>query len=169
MTKGIMTTLKHYVARDLYQHISYDEIKDGFSFYLYSNILLRVRTNFKLFNRIEIISNSELKTYLPNHISVSQKQNPINNGTYIYQIDVPKNNSIEDVIAEIGKAIEYQSEYIFITHTPKLTYGCCGLYLECSNERRCLQKDKDREYAKGCAYKTHLENGKIFYGQNKNI
>ena len=47
------------------------------------------------------------------------------------------------------------------------SYGCCHLYEECSNARRCLSKDKI--YATVCSYRKNLESNRIFYGKNKNI
>jgi len=47
------------------------------------------------------------------------------------------------------------------------SFGCCSRYNECSNEMKCLHPDI--KFAKGCIYKTHLENGRIFYGKNRNI
>lgn len=46
-------------------------------------------------------------------------------------------------------------------------FGCCSRYLECSDKRRCIQPD--RELARDCKYKRHLEEGRIFYGKNRNI
>ena len=45
-------------------------------------------------------------------------------------------------------------------------FGCCSRYMECSDERKCVHPD--RVFARDCAYKRNLENGKIFYGKNKN-
>lgn len=47
------------------------------------------------------------------------------------------------------------------------SFGCCARYKECSDEIKCLHPDI--KFAKGCIYKTHLENGRIFYGKNRNI
>lgn len=47
------------------------------------------------------------------------------------------------------------------------TYGCCHLYVECSNARKCLSKDK--MYATACSYRKNIMAGRFFYGKNKNI
>ena len=47
------------------------------------------------------------------------------------------------------------------------SYGCCHLYQQCSDAKRCVSKDK--MYATVCSYKRNLESGRIFYGKNKNI
>lgn len=47
------------------------------------------------------------------------------------------------------------------------SFGCCSLYEECSNSKKCLHEDI--LYSTACMYRKNLENGKIFYGKNKNI
>lgn len=47
------------------------------------------------------------------------------------------------------------------------SFGCCSHFIECSDHKSCVHKNK--LYAKGCLYRSHLDNGKIFYGKNKNI
>ena len=46
-------------------------------------------------------------------------------------------------------------------------FGCCNLYVECSDAKKCLHENK--MYARGCAYHHNLSAGKIFYGKNRNI
>ena len=47
------------------------------------------------------------------------------------------------------------------------SFGCCHLYNECSDARRCISKDK--MYATVCSYRKNLESGRIFYGKNATI
>lgn len=47
------------------------------------------------------------------------------------------------------------------------SFGCCGRYLQCSDERKCVNPDFLMSIA--CSYKRNLESGRIFYGKNKNI
>lgn len=51
-------------------------------------------------------------------------------------------------------------------YMPSERFGCCHLYEKCSDEKKCIAKDKF--HAKGCFYRENLENGRIFYGQNAN-
>lgn len=46
-------------------------------------------------------------------------------------------------------------------------FGCCGKYEKCSDALKCL--DPDPEYGKRCYYKQNLDQGKVFYGKNRNI
>lgn len=46
-------------------------------------------------------------------------------------------------------------------------FGCCNDFIRCSDALGCLHTD-NWDYI-GCAYRRNLENGRIFYGKNKNI
>lgn len=46
------------------------------------------------------------------------------------------------------------------------SFGCCSKYEQCSNDRRCVHENPF--YSLGCIYRSHLENGEIFYGSNRN-
>ncbi len=47
------------------------------------------------------------------------------------------------------------------------TFGCCHLFKECSDAKKCLHRDP--EHSKGCEYRKNIESGRIFYGINRNI
>ena len=46
-------------------------------------------------------------------------------------------------------------------------FGCCSRYEECSNAKKCIHPDP--KFALACWYRYNLLDGKIFYGENKNI
>ena len=46
-------------------------------------------------------------------------------------------------------------------------FGCCSRYEQCSDALQCI--NPDIMLAQACAYRKHLEAGKVFYGKNKNI
>ncbi|MCL2053507.1 MAG: hypothetical protein FWG90_03570 [Oscillospiraceae bacterium] len=50
---------------------------------------------------------------------------------------------------------------------PSEKIGCCGKYVECSDNTACLHDNNF--YARCCYYRKNLEAGLIFYGKNKNI
>ncbi len=73
--------------------------------------------------------------------------------------------SIDDVLA-LTKPLSI----VFILVLSELggeRFGCCARYVQCSDERKCI--NPDFLMALACAYKRHLEAGRIFYGKNKNI
>lgn len=45
------------------------------------------------------------------------------------------------------------------------SFGCCSLYIECSDAKQCLRDVNNSEYT-GCYYRKNLEAGRIFYGKN---
>ena len=46
-------------------------------------------------------------------------------------------------------------------------FGCCSRYLECSNATHCIHPNP--RFALQCIYFYNLRDGKIFYGDNRNI
>lgn len=46
-------------------------------------------------------------------------------------------------------------------------FGCCDKYLECSNAGKCIHPNK--LYASACTYRLRLLEGKIFYGEKRNV
>lgn len=46
-------------------------------------------------------------------------------------------------------------------------FGCCSRYEKCSDEKKCIHPDP--LIARGCAYRSNLEEGEIFYGKNRTI
>ena len=46
-------------------------------------------------------------------------------------------------------------------------FACCHLYEQCSDARQCIHPS--RLFGLACYYRRNLEQGKIFYGKNRNI
>lgn len=46
-------------------------------------------------------------------------------------------------------------------------FGCCSRYEACSDAKKCLHENK--LYARNCIYGSHLAEGRIFYGKNRNV
>lgn len=46
-------------------------------------------------------------------------------------------------------------------------FGCCNSFTACSDAKRCLYDDNP--YYRGCMYRKNLEDGRIFYGKNRNV
>lgn len=58
-------------------------------------------------------------------------------------------------------------EDIFLDALTFEPFGCCHKYVECSDAKKCLHDDLI--YATACMYRKNLEQGRIFYGKNRNI
>ncbi len=46
-------------------------------------------------------------------------------------------------------------------------FGCCHRYEQCSDAKRCIHPEALVSLA--CSYRRNLEQGRIFYGKNRNI
>lgn len=46
-------------------------------------------------------------------------------------------------------------------------FGCCSMFEKCSDEGKCVHENQ--LYSKACIYRNHLEQGRVFYGKNRNI
>lgn len=85
-----------------------------------------------------------------------------NGGSPCYEVTVPIKNSF--LLDYIMRIVDFNVK----TYTPKQSFGCCSKFNECSDALECVHENK--LYAAGCKYrKINLENGRIFYGKNRNI
>ncbi|MDD2370867.1 MAG: hypothetical protein PHQ32_02560 [Firmicutes bacterium] len=69
--------------------------------------------------------------------------------------------------SEITNNIIKIYDWYYLNILPADTFACCQLYMECSNEKSCLHKDKI--FRTRCIYKRNLEKNLIFFGKNMNI
>ncbi len=65
---------------------------------------------------------------------------------------------------EFYRYVEEALRYSVTSYMPTNLFACCSKYVECSNAKKCLHNDL--LYAKGCWYRSNLENDRIFYGKN---
>ena len=96
-----------------------------------------------------------------------QKQNP-NGEIEVKEVKKPA-NCICITFSTPSNSIEYLKEITFIfasEYIPSERFGCCHLYMSCSDAKRCIASDKF--HARGCFYRDNLEHGRIFYGKNAN-
>lgn len=133
-------------------------VNNSITFSAFKNILLKITyqksNKFIEIRKIDGVSIEELKNKFE---KVIYKEDELYIKIYIYN---------EDEIEKIGS--EIQKIYIFLcNNVPVDSFGCCSRFEECSDNLKCTNPDK--KMAKGCQYKNNLEQGKIFYGKNKNI
>ena len=97
------------------------------------------------------------------------------------EINVPSNATVKElksdlifkyVVFEEGMESLYdyiRSNVIYCVdnYEASNSFGCCSRFMECSDVKRCLHENK--LYSKGCSYRRNLDDGKIFYGVNRNI
>lgn len=68
---------------------------------------------------------------------------------------------------QLYECINSSMVYCIENYASSNSFSCCSKYLKCSDEKSCIHEN--RLYSKGCAYRRNLENGNIFYGNNKTI
>lgn len=156
------------------KYIKFEKVSDGYSVWICEPIDFKETS--RAFN-IKYKNTARTKRY---DVSISYKR--------IYNIDIPKDAELiikevkhkdenGDIYYEKKATVRFPltSENIFnylravfdlqlSKFEPSEKFGCCGKYLECSDAKECLYKDKF--YARACYYKSNLEAGRIFYGKN---
>ncbi len=136
-----------------YKNISIEHKKTYTNIYFFDSCYLRVKALRKT-NYISVykIFKKSLKQLEINSIKKSQNNNWIN----IYFDDLQEIHNLKDLIVEIYNYVYMKSS--------KDVFGCCHLYVECSDAKKCIHTD--RNFYRNCQYRTNLINGKIFYGKN---
>jgi DNA polymerase-3 subunit alpha (Gram-positive type) len=70
--------------------------------------------------------------------------------------------------SEVLDFVETNVRYVLKNYKSKASsFGCCSYYVECSNFGGCIHENM--LYSKACQYREHLENGRIFYGDNPTV
>lgn len=72
----------------------------------------------------------------------------------------------DHIVNRILDNIEVVFDRCYLEGTVEV-FGCCSRYVECSDNKGCVHPD--RRFAQGCMYKSNLEEGRIFYGVNRNM
>ena len=69
---------------------------------------------------------------------------------------------------ELVSYIKANTKYSLANYESKASsFGCCSMFNECSDAKKCVHENK--LYSKACMYRRHLDDGRIFYGKNRNI
>lgn len=125
---------------------------NDFSFMLSNSIFIKAM---KKNNINSLILRKSSRLFLENN-NILYKE--IKNSPWIvanYE-EFKEKNLLFDLFLDIYKSMP--AEYDF---------SCCSRYMECSNQKHCIHDDKS--IALKCSYRKKLENGIIFYGENRNV
>lgn len=96
---------------------------------------------------------------LPGNIRHEKKG--LSSGNFV-KVYFPKHHS--ELYTYIKNIICYRVKN-YISSAP--LFGCCNKFIECSDAKKCVHENK--LYSTACMYRMNLDNGKIFYGKNRNI
>lgn len=71
----------------------------------------------------------------------------------------------DDVFKYITQLVSIYNNLLAVTSGEQ--FGCCSRFMECSDAKKCIHSDA--LFAAACIYRRNLEDGKIFYGKNRNV
>lgn len=123
----------------------------GYSLLLDKNLFAKTNTDLTKIT----VKNSLVSTDIRGAIKQSPQKVPMNSTRIQFENTAYGIEFLKVIVREYSRA-----------YTPSERFGCCHLYIKCSDEKHCLAND--RFHAKGCFYRENLENGRIFYGKNAN-
>lgn len=171
MKEKIEDIIKSCVANDIIGRFSFDQNKKGYSATLFSNVLVNIDISLQTSNRIIFRGNEELKDLIPSAFNLFIKYDETGEKSLpVYTIEINKGDDLLiNSLIDLRSVIAKQQEWIFEQHPAEFSFGCCSHYQECSNAKRCTEYSKNRPFYKGCSYRKNLENGKIFFGDNRNV
>ena len=95
----------------------------------------------------------------------------------ILRVKSPIPGAVEDgkfdklSLHDLSEAVRYlpqmqEALQSILDRIPK-EFSCCSRYGECSDKRACTNPNRDQ--ALHCAYRKALRQGRIYYGENRNI
>ena len=138
-------------------------ISKGYSFKAYKNVWFRMMTSMKNVYRIEL--NNSHKLF--DNLCDKEEYTFTKTKDEFLRVDINKTEKDLFDLLEFVKSDLMRVYLHLCENEPVDGFGCCGDYERCSDEKRCVKTDV--KFAKGCAYRKNLLEGKIFYGKNRNI
>ena len=103
----------------------------------------------------------DLRDYLPcDAVLINQTKSDLSTGTV--RLRIP------DTSPNLVPYVKKHTDYCIKSYESKATrFGCCNHFNVCSDAKKCVHENKF--YSTACMYRDHLEEGRIFYGKNRNI
>ena len=107
------------------------------------------------------IQEGDLHHCLPDDAELQlQSKTDISSGTIKVQIS--------DTSPNLAEYVKQHTVYCIRGYVSKAArFGCCSSFQECSDVKKCVHENK--LYSKACMYRDSLDQGRIFYGKNRNI
>ena len=161
MKKILEEKLLEFIDEKYHEMFEFFDTKFGYSAKINSSVLIRIYTDIKSCYRLEFIKNADTMEYFKGKDIAKEKES-------VYQIDcAKKQEALFKTLDSLKEPISIQSNRIANNYHVD-SFGCCGHYEECSNAKRCIMADVDKDFYRGCQYRKNLENGNIFYGKVSN-
>lgn len=110
---------------------------------------------------IRALQESDLHEFLPSDAEIlTRTKSDIETGTV--RIRIKKTSG------QLAEYIRQNTIYCVNGYVSKATrFGCCSRFYECSDAKHCVHENK--LYSKACRYRDSLDQGRIFYGKNRNV
>ena len=107
------------------------------------------------------IQEGDLHHFLPEDAELQpQSKTDISSGTIRVRI--------ADTSSNLAEYVKQHTVYCIRGYVSKAArFGCCSSFQECSDAKKCVHENK--LYSKACMYRDSLDQGRIFYGKNRNI
>ena len=121
------------------------------------------------------------RNYVVMNIQVKNKIELLIRNKQFESIDLPSNAVIKNVKSDkrfihVIFSLDDASVFSYIKEnvvyclkhyrSKEKTFSCCSRFEECSDAKKCVHQNK--LYSTACYYRHNLEEGRIFYGKNKN-
>ena len=146
--------IKKCLQSEDYPFLQVTTIKNGYSYKLFSKVVLKFYTNLKNSYRFEIANDISYIDKISDIYPVVFKSNSI-------RIDTPKKkNAFYDFIENVQDYLFCLISGIVASSGPNQTFGCCSRMKECSLARKCI--NPNIKLANNCYYKTVLESGIVY-------
>lgn len=111
--------------------------------------------------RVKVAQEADLHGYLPEDAEMlPQTVSEVEAGAVRIRFD----KSSPNLVNYIRKNTEYCLDGYQSKAAP---FGCCSRFNRCSDAKKCVHDNK--LYSKACIYRSNLDEGRIFYGKNRNV
>lgn len=150
----IVSLWKNYVAEpeDDDDAFSFEPIASGYSFFIYGKKAFELQKS-------ESLSTLRIPGGLVRALDPSRCNLKAEN---LYVFTITQSDQLS-VFIEWLRKLKRENFRALVSDT----FACCNSFVQCSDAGHCIHEN-DRFY-NGCYYRTNLEQGRFFYGKNKNI
>lgn len=130
---------------------------DGISIYFFKNLIAKIKYSKSHKSNFLAIPEDYAEFFTSD---IFKPMAPVKNWSRYLIEDHDSLTHFKDSFSELY--LFFESDY-----SDNSEFGCCHLYNECSDEKKCIQQNVT--FSNRCYYKKNLNDGRIFYGMNRNV
>lgn len=170
---------KHFLLDQISELIEKDYLKDCSLELLdnkgqYDSVIIkpapspyRTTCNTALFCRLKLNGKSQYMSFNVKYIELFKSLNidvyQIKSDPAFIRVPLDILNGLDCKKEELSKIFNC----IFLDSFSFGKFDCCGRYEQCSDLKKCVHDDP--LYSTACTYRKQIENGTVFFGNNRNI